>query len=103
MIRAGLLMGWFAVVQALTVLSALAGTNVTIGQNFPGSSFFTNSAALPPDANGAIGPQHFVEFNNGAFAAYDRNDPANVLRESDIDFWFNAGVNFANDQGITDP
>jgi len=103
MSRAGLLTGWFAILQAFTVLPSFAGPNTTIGQNFLGSSFFTNSAALPPDANGAIGPQHFVEFINGAFAAYDRNDPGNVLRQSDIDFWFNAGVSVAADQGVTDP
>lgn len=96
-------MGWCAVLQIFTNLPAFAGSNTTIGQNFSGSSFFTNSQALPPDANGAIGPQHFVEFINGAFAAYDRNNPGNVLRESDIDFWFNAGVSVANDQGVTDP
>lgn len=96
-------MGWCAVLQIFTNLPAFAGSNTTIGQNFSGSSFFTNSQALPPDANGAIGPQHFVEFINGAFAAYDRNNPGNVLRESDIDFWFNAGVSVASDQGVTDP
>jgi len=103
MSRAGLLTGWFAILQAFAVLSASAGPTATIGKNFLGSSFFTNSSALPPDANGAIGPQHFVEFINGAFAAYNRNDPNNVLRESDIDFWFNAGLSIATDQGVTDP
>jgi hypothetical protein len=101
--RAGLLVGWFAILQAFTGISAFAGPNVSIGQNFLGSSFFTNSAATPPDSNGAIGPQHFVEFINGAFAAYRRNDPGNVFRESDVDFWFNAGVALASDQGVTDP
>lgn len=103
MSRAGFLTGWFVILQAFTALNLFAGPTATIGQNFLGSSFFTNSSAMPPDGNGAIGPQHFVEFINGAFAAYDRNDPGNVLRESDIDFWFNAGISIASDQGVTDP
>ena len=96
-------MGWFALLQTCTLTPTFAASTVTIGQNFLGSSFFTNSAATPPDANGAIGPAHFVEFINGAFAAYDRTDPANVFRESDVDFWFNAGVSLASDQAVTDP
>jgi len=95
--------GWFALLQTCTLTPTFAASTVTIGQNFLGSSFFTNSAATPPDANGAIGPAHFVEFINGAFAAYDRTDPANVFRESDVDFWFNAGVSLASDQAVTDP
>jgi hypothetical protein len=93
----------FVLLQSFTVIPTFAAATVTIGQNFIGSSFFTNSSGIPPDANGAIGPQHFVEFINGAFAAYDRTDPSNVFRESDIDFWFNAGVNLASDQAVTDP
>jgi hypothetical protein len=101
--RAGFLVGLLAFFQASAVIPTFAASTVTIGQNFLGSSFFTNSAATPPDANGAIGPAHFVEFINGAFAAYDRTDPANVFRESDVDFWFNAGVSLASDQAVTDP
>jgi hypothetical protein len=96
-----LVVGWFALLQAFTVAPAFAG--VTIGQNFIGTSYSTNSQALPPDSDGVIGPQHFVEFINGTFAAYDRTDPSNVFRESDIDFWADAGINLASDKGISDP
>jgi len=79
------------------------GVPTTIGQNFTGSSFGTDSAGIPPDANGAIGPQDFVEFINGSFAAYNKTNPANALRLSDVDFWFDAGVTLPNDAGIADP
>src|SRR5438309_2386871 len=45
--------------------------SITLGQNFAGSIFGTDTAATPPDANGAIGPRHFVEFINGSFAVYN--------------------------------
>jgi hypothetical protein len=99
--RVSFVAGWFALLPAFTVIPAFAG--VTIGQNFIASSYTTNSQALPPDSDGAIGPRHFVEFINGTFAAFNRNDPGNVFQESDIDFWANAGVLLASDKGISDP
>jgi hypothetical protein len=93
--------GWFALLQAFLVAPTFA--SVSIGQNFIGTSYLTNSQATPPDSNGVIGPQHFVEFINGTFAAYDRTDPSNVFRQSDIDFWASAGVVLASDRGISDP
>jgi len=101
--RARFSKGSFASCLLLLALPAFAANTLSIGQNFIGSSYTTNSQALPPDSNGAIGPQHFVEFVNGSFAVYDRTNPANAFRESDIDFWANAGINLASDQGISDP
>jgi hypothetical protein len=97
--RIGLVLCSFALLQAASSFSA---PTVTIGQNFLASSG-TNVAALPPDPNGAIGPNHFVEFINGEFAVFYRDDIPDPLRESDIDFWANAGVVLASDQGISDP
>ncbi|HLX69993.1 MAG TPA: hypothetical protein VKV04_10240 [Verrucomicrobiae bacterium] len=80
-----------------------AAPSLSIGLNFLGSSYETNSQALPPDANGAIGPQHFVELINGSFAVYDKTTGENILRLSDVDFWGGAGITVASDQAITDP
>src|SRR5205085_357293 len=60
-----LVVSWPVLAQASPPVPA-----ITIGQNFLGSSFSTNSSATPPDANGVIGPRHFVEFINGTFAVY---------------------------------
>src|SRR2546421_9568916 len=38
---------------------------------FTGTTF-SQSGYIPPDTNGAIGPNHFVESVNGAFAIYSR-------------------------------
>src|SRR5579871_1576027 len=100
--RIGLLAGLVALFSAITPLT-FASPVVNIGQNFIGSSFETNSQALPPDANGAIGPQHFVELINGAFNVYDKTTGENVLPLSDLDFWSGAGLNLTSDQAITDP
>jgi hypothetical protein len=96
--------GLFVLLQAFAIAPAFAALNVTIGQNFLGSAFSTNNqSGIPPDVNGAMGPQYFVELLNGNFAAYGRSDPSIVFRETDVDFWFKAGVSLASDQSITDP
>lgn len=100
--RIALLAGFIAVLHGITPL-AFTSPIVNIGLSFLSSAYETNTQATPPDANGAIGPQHFVEFINGTVAMYTKADGANVLRESDIDFWANAGVSLASDQGLSDP
>ena len=100
--RTGRLAGSLVLLQAF-ILPAFAAPNATIGLNFLASSYETNSQALPPDSNGTIGPQYFVEFINGEFACFDRTDPENVFRESDAIFWGDAGVSLASSQAISDP
>lgn len=100
--RIGLLAGLIALSVAIAPLS-FATPTLNIGLNFLGSSYETNSQALPPDANGAIGPQHFVELINGSFAVYDKTTGENILRLSDVDFWAGAGIVVSSDQAITDP
>lgn len=100
--RTAFLAGVIASLHGITPL-AFAAPALNIGLNFLGSSYETNSQALPPDANGAIGPQHFVELINGSFAVYDKITGENILRLSDVDFWGGAGITITSDQAITDP
>lgn len=100
--RIGLLAGLVALLSAISP-PCFASPILNIGQNFIGSAFETNSQGLPPDANGAVGPQHFVELINGSFAVYAKSNGQAVLRLSDVDFWGGAGVTFTSDQAITDP
>ncbi|HEX9047743.1 MAG TPA: hypothetical protein VF988_12020 [Verrucomicrobiae bacterium] len=80
-----------------------ATVTVALGENFTGSSLYTNSQALPPDSNGAIGPGRFMEFVNGTVAVYNRTNGAQVQRKSDLIFWANAGVVLASSQAVSDP
>ena len=78
------------------LLSTVAGhaqVTVQIGLNFTGSSYITNSQALPPDPNGVIGPTRFMEFVNGSVAVYNRTNGLSVQRKSDLKFWADAGLN----------
>jgi hypothetical protein len=77
--------------------------SVSIGQNFTGSTYGVNSQAIPSDANGVIGPRHFVEFINGTFAVYNKTNHQTVKRIADTKFWSNAGIVLASSDGITDP
>src|SRR5438552_15964789 len=57
---------WFAVstLLLLPTLAARSTVVVGIGQNFTGSTFgfqANESAYVPADCNGAVGPNHFVE------------------------------------------
>lgn len=79
----------------LVAVGSPAGVVVQIGQNFTGTTYggsTTNSAAIPPDPNGAVGPNHFVEFINGMFCVYTKTNGHRVERITDLDFWANAGV-----------
>jgi hypothetical protein len=89
--------------RSVWVTSAQPAVPVSIGQNFTGSTFGVDSAALPADGNGVIGPQHFVEFINGSFAVYNKTNGQNVKRISDLKFWSNAGVVLSTSDAVTDP
>jgi hypothetical protein len=87
-------------------LAAQASTpvpSISIGLNFGGSTFGVDTAATPADANGAIGPRHYVEFINGSFAVYNKTNGAQVKRIADTKFWSNAGVTLATSDAVTDP
>ncbi len=87
-----------------------AQVTVQIGQNFPGSDN-SQTYITPADANGAVGPNYFVEFINGSFAVYNKSDGSGVVKISDMEFWSNAGpggggvggINFASSDAISDP
>ena len=95
--------GAFVLCLLLAGVGVRAQVAVKIGQNFTGSTYGVNSAALPPDPNGAIGPKHFVEFINGTFAVYNRTNGHSVQRKTDIKFWSDAGLIISPDSGVSDP
>jgi len=82
-----------------------AAVTVVVGLNFTGNTFLEISQALPPDSNGAIGPNHFMEFLNGVVSVYNKNDGQSVLGLADVDFWSQTvpGVNISAVSGISDP
>ena len=90
----------------MVVLAALglrAATVLEIGQNFTGSRSGTESDATPADANGAIGPAHYVELINGRFSVYDRTNGRRVRTMTDLIFWKNAGLTLPTRFAVTDP
>ncbi len=91
---------------ALSLVSASPQTKgavtVAIGENFTGNTYGVVSQALPPDANGAIGPGRFMEFVNGVVSVYNRTNGASVQRKTDLKFWSDAGLN-TSAIGISDP
>jgi hypothetical protein len=75
--------------------------DVTIGANFEGSNV-NISGFIPPDSNGAVGPDTFVELVNGVYRIYDKS--GTVLQQLSLNqFWSSAGVtprNVAGDSRI---
>jgi hypothetical protein len=72
---------------------------VAIGANFTGGS---SSNFAPPDTDGAIGPNNYVQFINGRFAVYTKTGSL-VLARSDTSFWNTAGISTAiTSAGLSD-
>lgn len=84
-----------------TLFAPTTGTApvVTLGANFEGVNF-GDSGAVPPDTNGAVGPNQLVELVNGTYRVYDKS--GTVLQQASLQqFWASAG---AIPQGFsTDP
>jgi hypothetical protein len=59
--------------------------------------------ASPADANGAAGPQHFVEFINGRFSVYDKTTGSRLQTMTDLDFWSAAGLSIPSTRDVSDP
>ena len=84
-----------ALVMLLGAGSVQAG--VTIGTNFTGQTMLDLPALnsgytfIPPDTDGAVGPNHIVELINGAYAVYNKS--GGFVQSTGLDkFWLNAGV-----------
>ena len=90
----------------LSLVSGIGQVNLQIGMNFTGISYGdanTTSGALPPDCNGDVGPDYYVEFINGMFAAYSKTNGELVTPMTDLDFWAGANVGISGDYAVTDP
>jgi hypothetical protein len=69
-----------------------AGIAVSLGQNLTSSTYAVDSQAWYPNPDGAAGPNHFVEFIAGRFAAYSKAEGSPVQSMTDSAFWNQAGV-----------
>lgn len=65
--------------------------NLAIGLNFTGSNI-SQSGFIPPDTDGAVGPDHFVELINGRYVSYDKTNGSVVESSSLNQFWIDAGA-----------
>ena len=83
--------------DAASVVANFAGVNLLQTAPLVGYRY------APPDSNGAIGNNHFVEFINGGYQVYNRNGTAAGALVSDTAFWVNAGLapSLVN-QGLSD-
>src|SRR5262249_3188876 len=85
------------------LIAAPAQVVVAIGQNFTASTYRVDAAFLPPDSDGAAGPQHFVELINGRFSVFNKSDASKVQTMTDIAFWTQGGITFPSGWDVTDP
>lgn len=74
-----------------------------IGLNFTGSTYLTDSLYVPPDCDGAIGPDHYVEFINGRFSVYSKSTGSRVKTLTATTFWSQAGAALASGWDAIDP
>jgi hypothetical protein len=97
----GVILGFFGIIAVL--LSSPATLVTQVGLNFTGSTYNVNSTAIPPDCNGVVGPNHYVEFINGRFAVYNKSNGSLLMSETDLSFWRAAGITFPRGWDVTDP
>ncbi|MFB3893306.1 MAG: hypothetical protein ACE15C_14935 [Phycisphaerae bacterium] len=92
----GVILAAFLTVALPCALSERADAAIAVGLNFTGVTYNQNTAmgtgAVPPDTMGAIGPDKFVEFVNGAFAVFDKGTGLRLSLTTDQRFWASAGI-----------
>ena len=76
---------------------------IQIGVDFTGSTSEIDVFANPADANGAVGPTHYVEFINGRFAVYNKTNGLRLLHLTDTAFWNAAGISLPDGYSVSDP
>ena len=59
-------------------------------KNFPGMSMSAGGAGWPPDTNGDVGPEHYIQTVNTSIAIYDKDTGAELFRRTFNQF-FQAG------------
>src|SRR5262245_4410084 len=75
-----------------------------IGQNFVASTLGADSGFLPPDTDGAVGPNHYVEFINGQFKVFNKSNGSVAESRSDSSFWTaRANVSLSGVSFVSDP
>ncbi|HZR16889.1 MAG TPA: hypothetical protein VFE51_06135 [Verrucomicrobiae bacterium] len=105
----GELRGALVVHLSLTVCVVGLGTALqaqpvlVIGQNFTATTLNVDSPDVPPDANGVVGPQHYVELVNGRFAVFSKTNGLKLKSMTDLSFWTQAGIVFPGGWDVTDP
>jgi len=101
----------FSLVSLLAILAlagnpaspAFAAITQQTGNNFTAATLFTDASLVPPDSDGAIGPNYFVELINGRFSVFDKISGAKVQTMTDLTFWNNAGITFPSGTTASDP
>lgn len=97
-----------SVAAAALCLTATTSQAATIVANFAGLNNNQTAAVgsgifAPPDTDGAIGINHFVEFINGGYQVYNRAGGAVGATITDSQFWLNAGISSTLvNQGLSD-
>ncbi|MCX6580267.1 MAG: hypothetical protein NT166_08785 [Candidatus Aminicenantes bacterium] len=66
--------------------------DVTVVAGFAGMNLTSNGAGWPPDTNGAIGPNHYVETVNTSIGIYNKSTGAKISTTTFNNFFGGAGI-----------
>ncbi len=75
---------------------------IKVGLNIQGATLGIDSGAIPPDADGVVGPNHYVQLVNGSYKVFSKTNGALLQSMSDVDFWTAAGLDLTG-LAVSDP
>ncbi len=73
---------------------------VNVGANFQTQTVVDST---PPDTMGAVGLNHWVQFNNDGYTVFNKNGSSAAARVSPTTFWQNAGLTPGTVTDLSDP
>ena len=85
---------------ALSAPGTVFGQTVSVIRNF--NDGVNESSFAPPDSDGTVGPNNFIEFINSRFIVFDKTTShTKLLDTTDTSFW--GGVSWPGDRQVWRP
>ena len=92
---------WLSLVLLVLPVAPVFGQSGNVGANFTSATEgaiapVAGALSVPPDTTGAVGPNHYIQYNNGGLVIYNKAGGTTTALMSETAFWQNkAGLSSA--------